>query len=116
MESRSLGVLDTPLSRSMTSPYKAHLRDLFPSAQPLQHQLHRHQHGIVAADQPAFGNAAGVVDQSDIERGFQRAAGAGGDDAGSDREFSREWLDNIFVGEARADGRADAAVNFRADD
>lgn len=41
--------------------------------QDLQHHLHRHQHGIVAADQAPLGDAAGVVDQGDVERGLQRA-------------------------------------------
>ena len=44
--------------------------------QHLQHQLHGHQHGIVAARQPALGEAAEIIDQRDIKIGFQRAAGA----------------------------------------
>ena len=44
--------------------------------QHLQHQFHGHQHRIVAARQPALGEAAEIIDQRDIEVGFQRAAGA----------------------------------------
>src|ERR1700744_4200111 len=50
----------------------------------LQHQLHRHQHGIIAAQQAAFGEAAEVVDQRHVELGFERAVGAGRDAAGAD--------------------------------
>jgi hypothetical protein len=31
--------------------------------QHFQHQLHRHQHRIVATHQPALGKAAGIVDE-----------------------------------------------------
>ena len=53
--------------------------------QHLEHQLHRHQHRIVAAHQVAFGDAAEIVDQRDIKLGLQRAVGAGGDRAGAHR-------------------------------
>ena len=43
----------------------------------LQHQLHRHQHRIVAAHQPALGKAAGVVDKGNIQLGFQRTIAPG---------------------------------------
>ena len=50
--------------------------------QHLEHQLHRHQHRIVAAHQVAFGDAAEIVDQRDVKLGLQRAVGARGDRAG----------------------------------
>ena len=61
-------------------------------------------------------DAAGVVDQGDVERGFQRAGGARRDHAGGDRQLRRKRLGHAAIGEARADGRADAAVNFCARD
>ena len=54
-----------------------------------------------------------IVDQRDIELGFQRAVGAGRDGARADRQFGRERLDDAAVGEARADGAADAAMDLR---
>ena len=51
--------------------------------QHLEHQLHRHQHRIVATQQPALGEAAGVVDQCDVQPRFKRAAGIGCDGARS---------------------------------
>src|SRR5882724_5539888 len=85
-------------------------------AERLEHELHGHQHGIVAADQPPLGDTTGVVDQCDVEAGFQGATGPRRDAAGGDREFGREGIDDASVGEARADGRADAAVDCRARD
>jgi hypothetical protein len=39
----------------------------------LEHQLHRHQHGIVAARQPADIEVAEIVDQGYFQRRLQRA-------------------------------------------
>jgi|ERR1700677_1904625 hypothetical protein len=44
--------------------------------QHLQHQFHGHQYRVVAAHQPALGEAAEIIDQRDIECGFQRAGSA----------------------------------------
>jgi hypothetical protein len=44
--------------------------------QHLEHQLHGHQHGIVAARQFALSEAAEIIDQRDIERRFEHPAGA----------------------------------------
>ena len=80
-------------------------------SQHLEHQLHRHQHRIVAAHQPAFGDAAEIIDQRDIERRFQRAIGAWRNGARTDRKLGRERHDAPAIGEMRADGAADAAMN-----
>src|SRR5215470_893524 len=80
----------------------------------LQHQFHRHQHGVVAAKQPALADAAGVVDQRDVESDFRRAACAGCNDAGGDGKLRCKGFDHAAVGEACSDGRADAAANSSA--
>ena len=66
----------TPPRMSLRSP--GYSRQLLPSHH-LEHQLHRHQHRIVAAHQPALGDAAEIIDQRDIELRLQRAVGAGRD-------------------------------------
>ena len=38
-------------------------------AEHFQYQLHGHQHRVVAAYQPALGEAAGIVDKCDIQLG-----------------------------------------------
>ena len=95
IEHERVSVLDTPLSRSMTvGIYFGCLkfesercavdhRVLRPRhlAQHLQHQLHRHQHRIVAARQAAFGDAAEIVDKPDVQLCFKRAACANCDHA-----------------------------------
>src|SRR5271168_3517151 len=133
MESKTRGILDTPPSRSMTAVSGASLSTaltkpassrrkagttttllrplLIPLLQHFQHQLHRHQHGIVAMHQPSFGEAAEVVDQRDVELGLRRAAFSCRDDAGADRQFGRERHHAAAVGEFRADSAADAAMN-----
>ncbi len=47
----------------------------------LQHQLHCHQHWIVAARQAAFGDTAEIVDERDVQLCFKRAACASRDHA-----------------------------------
>jgi hypothetical protein len=42
----------------------------------LEHQLHRHQHRIIAAHQPALGDTAEIIDQRNIELRLQRAVSA----------------------------------------
>lgn len=42
-------------------------------SQHFEHQLHGHQHGVVAAHEPPFGETAGMVDQRDIDVGTRRA-------------------------------------------
>src|SRR5437667_9374813 len=69
IESRGCSVLDTPLSRSMTGLSGSLLYTL-QSFEHLEHQLHRHQHRIVAAPQPAHGETAEVVDHGHVQRCF----------------------------------------------
>ena len=83
-------------------------------AQHLEHQLHGHQHGIVATDKAPLRHAAGVVDQGNIERGFERAGGAGRNRTGCYRKLGREGLGRAAMGKSGADGRADSAMNLRA--
>src|SRR5581483_7068086 len=78
----------------------------------LQHQLHGHQHRVVAADQPPLGEAAGVVDQRDVELRFQPASCARRDMPVRHGQLGRERVDAMTIRKARADGRADPAANF----
>src|SRR5229473_5885450 len=59
-----------------------------------QNKLHRHQHGIVAARQPALGEAAGVVDEYDVELRLKHAACTRNDHARPHRQLSREGFDD----------------------
>src|SRR4051794_33242517 len=85
-------------------------------AQHLEHQLHGHQHGIVATNQTALRYAASVVDQGDIECGFEGAGGAGRNRAAGYRKLGREGLSHAAMGEARPNCRADTAMDPRARD
>src|SRR5438874_13191111 len=69
-------------------------------AQHLEHQLHGHQHGIVATDKTPLRHAAGVVDQGNIERGFERAGGAGRNRTGCYRKLGREGLGHAAMGKS----------------
>ena len=53
-----------------------------------------------------------IIDQRDIELGFQRAIRTAAMRARADRELGRERLDDAAVGEMRADGAADAAMKL----
>src|SRR3954467_10279623 len=85
-------------------------------AQHLEHQLHGHQHGIVATDQTALRQAAGVVDQGNVECGFERAGGAHRNRAAGHRKLGREGFGHAAMAEASADGRTNTAMDPGARD
>ena len=76
-----------------------------------EHQLHRHQHRIVAAHQPAFGEAAEIIHQRDIELASSVPSAPGA--IVPERTVSSVANGTTLpaVGKMRADGAADAAVN-----
>lgn len=71
--------------------------------------------GLSPRFQRALADAAGVVDQRDVERG-SRSLRRREDAAGADRDLGGEGLHDAPVGEARADGGADAAMDGRRRD
>src|SRR3954451_6237283 len=80
-------------------------------AQHLEHQLHGHQHGIVATDQTALRHAAGIVDQGDVECSFERAGGNGRNRPAGYGKLSREGFGHAAIGKSGTDGRTNTAVD-----
>src|SRR5258708_13817779 len=81
----------------------------------LQHQLHRHQHRVVVAHQPALGEAARIVNERNVELGVQRAAGTGSDDAGPDRHLRRKRFYNPTIPKTTPDNAPPPAMDFSTD-
>jgi len=66
-------------------------------AERLQHQLHRHQHRIVAAPQPASARVAGVVDKATSSSASKRTVRSGTITPETDSHFSRKGFDNAAI-------------------